>query len=82
MQNYPNPFTGSSFIEYYLPESVFVSLKVYNLNGQEVETLVNKYQSSGVYQISFSSENKSSGIYFYVLNVGSFIETKRMILLE
>ena len=81
-QNYPNPFNSISVIRYELPEKQIVSLKVYDLLGQEVETLVNTEQTVGVYQIQFDASTLSSGIYFYKLQAGNFVSTKKMILLK
>jgi hypothetical protein len=82
-QNYPNPFNSSTKILYSLPGSDFVILKVYNVLGQEIQTLVYKFQKSGDYTISFDGQNLSSGIYFYKLQIGNdFIETKKMILMR
>jgi hypothetical protein len=89
-QNYPNPFNPTTNIKYRIPSgsisnSNFVSLKVYDLLGREVATLVNEKQNAGEYEVQFSinkltNNNISSGIYFYTLNVGDFKETKKMIL--
>ena len=82
-QNFPNPFNPSTQISYSIPQSGFVSLKMYNTLGQEIQTLVNKSQVAGKYTISFDAQNLSSGIYFYKLQVGSsFVQTKKMILMR
>jgi hypothetical protein len=84
-QNYPNPFNPSTLINYQVPNQGFVTLKIYNVLGQEVETLINKIQSAGKYTVSFNSSAKgavSSGIYFYQLKVGDYIETRKMVLLK
>lgn len=86
-QNYPNPFNPVTNIKYKISKSNFVSLKVFDLLGKEVASLVNEKQSTGEYVVPFSinqiSGNKiSSGIYFYTLNVGDFRETKKMILIK
>jgi hypothetical protein len=80
--NYPNPFNPSTKITYTLPERGNVSLKVYDLLGGEVAQLVNGEIEAGSYDISFNAVNLPSGIYFYKLQAGSFIETKKMILLK
>jgi Ice-binding-like/Secretion system C-terminal sorting domain len=86
LQNYPNPFNPSTRIQYSLEKAAQVSLKVYNLLGQEVAVLVNSRQEAGSYNISFNSSNGisglSSGVYFYRLEAGSFISTKKFILLK
>jgi hypothetical protein len=82
-QNYPNPFNPLTKISYSISQSDFVSLKIYNLLGQEIQTLVNKFQTTGNYTVNFNAENLSSGIYFYKLQVGEKIsETKKMILMR
>lgn len=80
--NYPNPFNPSTRIQYNLPENGFVKLSVYDVSGREVETLVNKEQSAGIYEINFSASTLTSGIYFYKLQTGNFSEVKKMILLK
>lgn len=87
-QNYPNPFNPSTVISFQLSVNSKVSLKVYDILGNEVATLVNEEKPAGVYQVSFNSQlttnNKqlSSGIYFYTLRAGSFIQSRKMILLK
>lgn len=81
-QNYPNPFNPSTVITYNLPVGGNVLLKVYNLLGQEVRTLVNQHQSAGHYSVRFDSQGLPTGIYLYRLSSGSNVQTKRMILLK
>ncbi|MCE9501811.1 MAG: T9SS type A sorting domain-containing protein, partial [Leptospira sp.] len=81
-QNYPNPFNPTTVINYTLPNSGLVSLKVYDLLGREISTLVNEVQHQGDYSATFSGHNLSSGIYFYRLRVGSFIKTNKMVLIR
>ncbi|MCW8848424.1 MAG: T9SS type A sorting domain-containing protein [Melioribacteraceae bacterium] len=81
-QNYPNPFNPITTINFSLPYKSFVSLKVYDLLGREIKTLVSGEKKPGYYNIQFGSEQLSSGIYFYKLEAGNFIETKKMILLK
>jgi Secretion system C-terminal sorting domain len=81
-QNYPNPFNPSTTIEYSIPKTSFVSLKIYDILGTEVATLVNEEKPAGNYQVSFDASSLSSGVYFYRLPAGSFVETKKMILLK
>ena len=88
-QNYPNPFNPSTTIKYTIPmletlqaASQPVQLKVYDVLGKEVATLVNKPQKAGNYQVEFNAKNLSSGIYYYQLRSGKFTETKKMILLR
>lgn len=81
-QNYPNPFNPTTTIQYSIPKSVNVEIKVYDVLGNEVTTLVNVEKPAGVYEVEFNAKNLSSGIYFYKLSAGSFTETKKMILLR
>ena len=81
-QNYPNPFNPSTKLEFGISNFGFVSLKVYDVLGNEVKTLINENKPAGSYTVTFDGSNLSSGIYFYKLESGSFIETKRMILLK
>jgi hypothetical protein len=83
-QNYPNPFNPSTVISYSLPQSSFVTLKIYDIIGNEVATLVDKYKSAGFHNIGFSINNLelSSGVYFYQLKAGEFLSTKKMILVK
>jgi hypothetical protein len=81
-QNYPNPFNPTTTIQYSLPFSEKVSLKIFNLLGEEVKTLTDEYQDAGKHSVQFNANNLASGIYFYRLQAGSFIETKKMILIK
>ena len=81
-QNYPNPFNPNTVISYRLPVTSNVLLKVYNIIGNEVATLVNEEKSPGNYQVSFDASSLSSGTYFYKLTTDSFTETKKMMLLK
>jgi hypothetical protein len=81
-QNFPNPFNPSTSIQYALSSRQFVSLKVFDVLGNEVATLINEDKPAGSYQIDFNANDLSSGIYFYQLKAGSFVDTKKMILLR
>ncbi len=81
-QNYPNPFNPSTTIKYQLSVAGLVSIKVYDMLGNEVATLVNKEKPAGEYEVEFDASNLTSGIYFYQLNATTYIETKKMILLK
>ncbi|MDD5363068.1 MAG: T9SS type A sorting domain-containing protein [Ignavibacteria bacterium] len=81
-QNYPNPFNPTTNIKFAVSKAGFVSLKVYNLAGKEVSTLVNQNLSVGTFEYSFNASSLASGIYFYTLNVNGFSETKKMMLIK
>lgn len=82
MQNYPNPFNPNTSIPFQLPMSVNVTLSVYNALGQEVAVLVDKYLPQGSYQIPFQIGSLPSGVYFYRLKAGSFVQTRQMLILK
>ncbi len=79
-QNYPNPFNPTTNIEYSLPRVSKVSLKIYDVLGREIRTLINDVKSPGKYTVTFNAQNLPSGVYFYHLEAGSFNETKRLML--
>jgi hypothetical protein len=79
---YPNPFNPTTVISYSIPSFGFVSLKVFNSLGKEVAVLVSKHQESGKYELEFRAKELSSGIYYYSLQFGDIIETKKIILLK
>jgi hypothetical protein len=81
-QNYPNPFNPSTKIRYSVPQSSDVMIKVFDILGKEVATLVNEEKPAGSYDVNFDAAGLSSGIYFYKLQAGNFIETKKMILIR
>jgi len=81
-QNYPNPFNPSTKISWQSPVSGHQKLKIYDVLGNEVVTLVNEYKSAGSYEIEFNATSLSSGVYFYKLQAGSFVQTKKMILIK
>ena len=81
-QNYPNPFNPSTTINFALPNNEFVTLKVYNILGSEVATLVNQELTAGSYEFDFNASNLASGIYFYELKAGNFNHIKKMNLLK
>jgi len=81
--NYPNPFNPSTKIEYSIPTSGFVTLRVYDAIGRNVQTLISEYQEANYYSVIFDASNLSSGIYFYRLKVGkNFVDTKKMLYLR
>jgi len=79
-QNYPNPFNPSTNIKFGLREAGFVSLKIYDVLGNEVAALVNEYKTAGNYEISFGKNELASGIYIYRLTTNNFVQTRKMIL--
>ncbi|MFC2103670.1 T9SS type A sorting domain-containing protein [Bacteroidota bacterium] len=85
-QNYPNPFNPSTTIKYQIPEMSFVTIKIYDVLGKEIATLVNEEKPAGEYQVEFSPvsriKNPASGIYFYQLHAGNYVETKKMVFLK
>lgn len=81
-QNFPNPFNPSTRISYKLNKEGFVKLYVYNLVGQEVETLVNEFQQAGKYDVEFNAKDLPSGIYLYKLQVNGYTSVKRMTLIR
>jgi hypothetical protein len=81
-QNYPNPFNPNATINFFIPKKAFVSLKIYDVLGTEITSLFNEEKSTGSYEVKFNASGLTSGIYFYHLQAGNFIETKKMILLK
>jgi len=81
-QNFPNPFNPNTKIKYSIPERSFISLKVYDVLGNKIATLVDEEKPSGFYVVEFNSESLPSGIYFYQLKTENFVESKKMILLK
>jgi len=81
-QNYPNPFNPSTTIEFTLLKSEFVELKVYNILGKEVATLVSKKLNQGNHTYTFDGKHLASGVYYYRIEAGNFVETRKMIYLK
>ncbi|MBP9120439.1 MAG: T9SS type A sorting domain-containing protein [Ignavibacterium sp.] len=81
-QNYPNPFNPSTKISWQSPVAGHQTLKVYDVLGNEVITLVNEFRNAGSYEVDFNASSFSSGIYFYQLRAGSYTQTKKMILIK
>src|SRR4030095_2010678 len=81
-QNYPNPFNPTTNINFALPKGGAVELKVFDILGSEVSVLANLYMEPGFHSIKFDASDLSSGLYFYTLKTGEFIQTKKMVLMK
>jgi hypothetical protein len=81
-QNYPNPFNPSTTFEYSIAKQSSVLIRIYDLIGNEIETLVNEEKPVGTYELTWNASNLPSGVYFYQLQAGDFVETKKMILMK
>jgi len=81
-QNYPNPFNPSSKISFDLPVSSVVRIKVYDITGRQVTTLADEFKQAGIYEVTFDGTNLASGIYFYKMEAGTFIQSKKMVLIK
>jgi len=81
-QSYPNPFNPTTTIQFSIPEATHVTLRVFDVLGQEIVTLVNEKREAGRYDVEYNASGLSSGAYFYRLQAGDFVQTKRLILLK
>jgi hypothetical protein len=81
-QNYPNPFNPTTKINYALPKTGLITMKIYDVTGREIKVLVNEVKQAGYYTIDFNASNFASGVYFYRIIAGDFISTKRMVLIK
>ncbi len=81
-QNYPNPFNPSTTINYDLSANTFVSLKVFDVLGRQVRTLIDERQNAGNHSVSFDASDLPSGVYFYRLEVGTYHDTKKLLFLK
>ena len=81
-QNYPNPFNPVTNLEFGISDLGFVSLKVFDILGKEIATLVNEKLNPGNYKVEFDGSGLTSGVYFYRIEAGEFVDTKRMILVK
>ena len=82
IQNFPNPFNPTTVIEFNIPRTAFVTVKVYDMLGKEVSTLVNDTKQAGSYLVNFIASNLTSGVYFYKIMAGDFTATKKMMLVK
>jgi hypothetical protein len=81
-QNYPNPFNPSTKIKYLIPKQSVVRLSVYDIQGREIMTLVNERQNPGTYEVKLGAMRLSSGVYFYKLSTGEFVDVKKLVLVK
>jgi hypothetical protein len=81
-QNYPNPFNSVTKISFDVPKSAQLSIRIYDVLGREIECLINEYVQPGKYNINYNANNLASGVYFYRLQAGDYINIKRMVLLK
>jgi hypothetical protein len=81
-QNYPNPFNPATTIRYGIPNAAKVTMKIYNVLGQEVATLVDTDQTAGTYNVRFDAGSLASGMYLYRITAGQFVQVKKMLLLK
>jgi len=81
-QNYPNPFNPVTKIDFDLPKSGFISLKVFDVLGREVKTLVNEEKSAGSYSVDFNASDLSSGVYFYKMETEGYSDLKKMVVIK
>jgi hypothetical protein len=82
LQNYPNPFNPTTTIRYQLPERTFVTMHLFNVLGEEVARLVNEERPAGVHDVPFNGARFSSGVYFYTLRAGGFVQTRKLMILK
>jgi hypothetical protein len=81
-QNYPNPFNPETTIKYALPRDVKVVIKIYDILGREVSTLVNEFKKAGYYEVKFNGSNFASGVYFYRIEAQEYVVSKKMVLIK
>ncbi len=81
-QNYPNPFNPNTNIKYSIPTKENVSLKIYDILGNEISILVDEQKIAGTYEVDFDASNLPTGIYFYVLKAGNYIQSNKMLFLK
>jgi Secretion system C-terminal sorting domain len=81
-QNYPNPFNPTTMINYQLAVNSFVTLKVFDILGREIKSLVNEHQTAGAHSVAFDASTLASGVYFYTMEAGEFVQTRKLVLLK
>ncbi len=81
-QNFPNPFNPNTNISYDIPYDCFVTIRIYDVSGREIKSLVNEFIKAGSYITGFNGSGIASGVYFYKITAGSFVQTKRMVLIK
>lgn len=81
-QNFPNPFNPATYIQYDIPKEAFVTMRIYDISGREVRSLVNETKQAGTYQILFDASALTSGVYFYTIKAGDFSQTMKMVLVK
>ncbi len=81
-QNYPNPFNASTIIDYELPEDTFVNIKIFNIQGEEIATLINDKRNAGLHRVKFNAAHLCSGVYFYKIKAKDFLQIKKMLLIQ
>ena len=81
-QNYPNPFNPTTEIQFQVPEASYVQIKVYDILGKVVATLVDEKMSTGVYNVTWSAGSLASGVYIYTMQAGSYVNSKKLLLLK
>jgi hypothetical protein len=81
-QNYPNPFNPSTTIKFELPRTAYVTLGVYDILGRQVSVLVNERRNAGIHEVKFDGSGLSSGVYFCRIEAGSFVQTRKLLLLR
>jgi hypothetical protein len=82
LQNYPNPFNPATQITFNIPQRSNVILKIYDVLGNEIATLVNEQKEAGTYNVQFDAQKLSSGVYIYTIQAGDFLESRKMILMR
>ena len=81
-QNYPNPFNGSTIIKFYIPSNSYVELKLYDILGREVQTLISEFKYSGYHYVTWTPQNQSSGVYICKLQAGNGVKMNKLIYLK